>query len=39
MGLEFNLLQRETLTAIVHTFVAAVPRDDDPTGFLRRQGQ
>ena len=25
-------LQRETLTAIVDTFVAAVPREDDPTG-------
>jgi hypothetical protein len=39
MGLEFNPLQRETLTAIVDTFVAAVPRDDDPAGFLHRQGQ
>ena len=38
MGLEFNPLQRETLTAIVDTFVAAVPRDDDPTGFYAAKG-
>src|SRR6201984_2502592 len=39
MGLEFNPLQRETLTAIVDTFVAAVPRDDDPTGFYAAKGR
>jgi hypothetical protein len=30
---EFTTLQRETLTAIVDTFVASVPREDDPDGF------
>ena len=38
MGLEFNTLQRRTLTAIVDTFVAAVPREDDPTGFYAAKG-
>ena len=38
MGLEFNTLQRKTLTAIVDTFVAAVPREDDPTGFYAAKG-
>ena len=38
MGLEFNALQRKTLTAIVDTFVAAVPREDDPTGFYAAKG-
>ena len=38
MGTEFNTLQRQTLTAIVDTFVAAVPRDDDPTGFYATKG-
>ena len=38
MGSEFNLLQRKTLTAIVDTFVAAVPREDDPTGFYAAKG-
>ena len=38
MGLEFNALQRQTLTAIVDTFVAAVPREDDPTGFYAAKG-
>ena len=38
MGLEFNPLQRKTLTAIVDTFVAAVPREDDPTGFYAAKG-
>ena len=38
MGLEFNALQRKTLTAIVDTFVASVPRDDDPTGFYAAKG-
>jgi choline dehydrogenase-like flavoprotein len=38
MGTEFNPLQRKTLTAIVDTFVAAVPRDDDPTGFYAAKG-
>jgi choline dehydrogenase-like flavoprotein len=38
MGFEFNALQRKTLTAIVDTFVAAVPREDDPTGFYAAKG-
>ena len=38
MGIEFNARQRKTLTAIVDTFVAAVPRDDDPTGFYATKG-
>src|SRR5271168_2415142 len=38
MGIEFNPLQRKTLTAVVDTFVAAVPREDDPTGFYAAKG-
>src|SRR5271168_1719146 len=38
MAIEFNPLQRKTLTAIVDTFVAAVPREDDPTGFYAAKG-
>jgi choline dehydrogenase-like flavoprotein len=38
MGTEFNTLQRKTLAAVVDTFVAEVPRDDDPTGFYRTKG-
>ncbi|MGA9678568.1 MAG: GMC family oxidoreductase [Mycobacterium sp.] len=38
MGLEFNASRRKTLTAIVDTFVAAVPREDDPTGFYAAKG-
>src|SRR5260370_5003406 len=38
MGIEFNPLQRKTLTAIVDTFVASVPREDDPTGFYAAKG-
>ena len=38
MGLEFNASQRKTLTAIVDTFVAAVPHEDDPTGFYAAKG-
>ena len=38
MTLEFTTLQRETLTAIVDTFVAAVPREDDPDGFYAAKG-
>jgi choline dehydrogenase-like flavoprotein len=38
MVLEFTALQRKTLTAIVDTFVAAVPREDDPTGFYAAKG-
>ena len=38
MTLEFNAKQRKTLAAIVDTFVAAVPRDDDPTGFFATKG-
>ena len=37
MAIEFNTLQRKTLTAIVDT-VAAVPREDDPTGFYAAKG-
>jgi choline dehydrogenase-like flavoprotein len=33
VAIEFTTLQRKTLSAIVDTFVASVPRDDDPTGF------
>ena len=39
MPIEFNTLQRETLTAIVDTFVAAVPTRGRPRRVLRRQGQ
>jgi choline dehydrogenase-like flavoprotein len=38
MGTEFTPLQRNTLTAIVDTFVASVPREDDPTGFWATKG-
>ena len=38
MPIEFTTLQRETLTAIVDTFVASVPRDDDPDGFYAAKG-
>ena len=38
MAIEFNTLQRETLTAIVDTFVAAVPSDNDPDGFYAAKG-
>ncbi len=38
MALEFNTLQRTTLTAIVDTFVAAVPREDDLDGFYAAKG-
>ena len=38
MGTEFSTRQRQTLAAIVDTFVAAVPRDDDPTGFYATKG-
>jgi choline dehydrogenase-like flavoprotein len=38
MGTEFTPLQRKTLTAIVDTFVASVPREDDPTGFWATKG-
>ena len=38
MAIEFTTLQRETLTAIVDTFVAAVPREDDPDGFYAAKG-
>ena len=34
----FTAKQRTTLTAIVDTYVAAVPRDDDPTGFFAAKG-
>jgi choline dehydrogenase-like flavoprotein len=36
--IECTPLQRETLTAIVDTFVASVPRDDDPDGFYAAKG-
>jgi choline dehydrogenase-like flavoprotein len=38
VAIEFTTLQRKTLTAIVDTFVAAVPREDDPTGFWATKG-
>ncbi len=38
MPIEFTNLQRETLTAIVDTFVASVRRDDDPDGFYAAKG-
>ncbi|MQP33244.1 FAD-binding protein [Rhodococcus erythropolis] len=38
MSMEFSAGQRKTLTAIVDTFVAAVPRDDDPAGFYATKG-
>ena len=38
MPIEFTSLQRETLTAIVDTFVASVPREDDPDGFYAATG-
>ena len=38
MTIEFTALQRETLTAIVDTFVASVPREDDPDGFYAAKG-
>ena len=33
MSFTFDARRRATLTAVVDTFVASVPRDDDPTGF------
>jgi choline dehydrogenase-like flavoprotein len=38
VGVEFTPLQRKTLAAIVDTFVASVPREDDPTGFWATKG-
>ena len=38
MPIEFTALQRETLTAIVDTFVASVPHEDDPDGFYAAKG-
>jgi hypothetical protein len=38
MPIEFTTLQRETLTAIVDTFVASVPREDDQDGFYAAKG-
>jgi hypothetical protein len=38
LPIEFTTLQRETLTAIVDTFVASVPREDDPDGFYAANG-
>jgi choline dehydrogenase-like flavoprotein len=38
MTIEFTTLQRQTLTAIVDTFVASVPRDYDPDGFYAAKG-
>ena len=35
---EFTTPQRQTLTAIVDTFVSSVPRDDDPDGFYAAKG-
>ena len=38
MPTEFTALQRETLTAIVDTFVASVPHEDDDDGFYATKG-
>ncbi|GAA1081492.1 MULTISPECIES: GMC family oxidoreductase N-terminal domain-containing protein [Tsukamurella] len=38
MTFEFDARQRKTLTAVVDTFVASVPREDDPTGFWAVKG-
>jgi hypothetical protein len=38
MPVDFTTLQRETLTAIVDTFVASVAREDDPDGFYATKG-
>ena len=38
MPIEFSTPQRETLTAIVDTFVASVAHDDDPDGFYAAKG-
>ena len=38
IAIEFNTLQRETLTAIVDTFVASVPSENDPDGFYAAKG-
>ncbi|BDH59228.1 hypothetical protein MTP03_41670 [Tsukamurella sp. PLM1] len=38
MSFTFDARRRATLTAVVDTFVASVPRDDDPTGFWAVKG-
>jgi choline dehydrogenase-like flavoprotein len=38
MPIEFTSQQRETLTAIVDTYVASVPHEDDPDGFYAATG-
>jgi choline dehydrogenase-like flavoprotein len=38
MAIEFSPWQREALRAIVDTFVASVPREDDPSGFYATKG-
>lgn len=38
MPVEFTTPQRETLTAVVDTFVASVAREDDPDGFYATKG-
>lgn len=38
MTIQFTTVQRQTLTAIVDTFVASVPREDDPDGFYAAKG-
>ncbi|MGC5024738.1 GMC family oxidoreductase N-terminal domain-containing protein [Tsukamurella sp. DT100] len=38
MTFAFDPRQRAALTAVVDTFVASVPRDDDPTGFWAVKG-
>ena len=38
MPTEFTTPKRKTLTAIVDTFVASIPRDDDPDGFYAAKG-
>ncbi|BDD84271.1 GMC oxidoreductase [Tsukamurella pulmonis] len=38
MSFTFDARRRATLTAVVDTFVASVPREDDPTGFWAVKG-
>src|SRR5688500_7599067 len=38
MSIDFTASQRETLTAIVDTFVSSVPHEDDDDGFYAAKG-
>ena len=38
MDIAFTRRQRETLTAVVDTFVPSVSREDDPSGFFAAKG-